>query len=276
MSAFCTFVIGNTYTNREIIDEFKCGYSGGMRRSKATNSLVLICDHSKSLYDDKWIKDVLHYTGMGKNGDQELTYGQNSTLAESPDNGVELHLFEVFQATKYIYRGEVVLQREPYTEKQEDEKGELRKVYIFPLSPKVAGLPVDKELLDDVQAGKEKKVSREKDKAVFEKAKKFQSRKVSQREAVTKVYSRDPYVSEYAKRKANGECQLCEKPAPFNNAQGAPYLETHHLEWLSRGGSDTLDNIVALCPNCHRKMHVLDLKRDKESLKAKIMIREKD
>lgn len=40
------------------------------------------------------------------------------------------------------------------------------------------------------------------------------------------------------------------------------------VEWLSRGGHDTLDNTVALCPNCHRKMYVLDLKVDKEKLKA--------
>lgn len=48
------------------------------------------------------------------------------------------------------------------------------------------------------------------------------------------------------------------------------YLETHHIVWVSQGGSDTMDNTVALCPNCHRKMHVLNLKEDKEYLKAVI------
>lgn len=88
------------------------------------------------------------------------------------------------------------------------------------------------------------------------------------RNAVTITYERNAYVSEYAKRRANGVCQLCKKEAPFKNKDGEPYLETHHIEWLSRGGTDTLDNTVALCPNCHRKMHVLDLEVDKEKLKA--------
>ena len=68
---------------------------------------------------------------------------------------------------------------------------------------------------------------------------------------------RNPYVSEYAKRLANGICALCGQPAPFRDAAGKPYLETHHIVWLSEGGSDSIDNTVALCPNCHRKMHIL-------------------
>ena len=35
-------VIGNIYTNKDIANTFKCSNMGGMRRSKATNSLVLI------------------------------------------------------------------------------------------------------------------------------------------------------------------------------------------------------------------------------------------
>ena len=34
-----------------------------------------------------------------------------------------------------------------------------------------------------------------------------------------------------------------------------PYLEVHHKIRLSDGGEDTIDNVVALCPNCHRKAH---------------------
>lgn len=49
MSSFCKFKIGQKVTNSEIISEFKCGNMGGMRRSKATNSLVIISDHTKGL-----------------------------------------------------------------------------------------------------------------------------------------------------------------------------------------------------------------------------------
>lgn len=35
---------------------------------------------------------------------------------------------------------------------------------------------------------------------------------------------------------------------------------------LIKTGSDTIENTVALCPNCHRKMHVLNSKKDIEYL----------
>ena len=51
-----------------------------------------------------------------------------------------------------------------------------------------------------------------------------------------------------------------------NKKDGEPFLENHHLVWLSRGGTDTIDNTIALCPNCHRKMHILDLQEDIDKL----------
>jgi hypothetical protein len=57
---------------------------------------------------------------------------------------------------------------------------------------------------------------------------------------------------------------------PFRTKQGAPYLEAHHIEWLARGGADTLANTVALCPNCHRKMHALDREEDRRRLTGKV------
>lgn len=56
--------------------------------------------------------------------------------------------------------------------------------------------------------------------------------------------------------------------APFKNKQNEPYLETHHIEWLSQGGDDTIENTVALCPNCHKKMHIVDDPRDIKKLKS--------
>jgi hypothetical protein len=36
---------------------------------------------------------------------------------------------------------------------------------------------------------------------------------------------------------------------------GSPFLETHHLIRLADGGPDTVENAVAVCPNCHRRLH---------------------
>ena len=56
--------------------------------------------------------------------------------------------------------------------------------------------------------------------------------------------------------RADGICEKCSSPAPFLRASdGTPFLEVHHLTSLSSGGKDSLDNVMALCPNCHREKH---------------------
>ena len=98
-------------------------------------------------------------------------------------------------------------------------------------------------------------------------AAKRSSKPVEQKKVTTTQYSRDPYISELAKRLANGKCELCDQPAPFKDSKGKPYLETHQVVWLSKGGSDSVDNTVALCPNCHRKMHIVNSPSDVSKLK---------
>jgi predicted HNH restriction endonuclease len=89
------------------------------------------------------------------------------------------------------------------------------------------------------------------------------------RSTQTSVYDRSVFIKEFAKRVAGGVCQLCENEAPFLDKQGNPFLEVHHIKYLSKGGSDTIDNVVALCPNCHRKIHLLELEEDFNKIKAK-------
>jgi 5-methylcytosine-specific restriction endonuclease McrA len=98
--------------------------------------------------------------------------------------------------------------------------------------------------------------------------------RVEKRETTTTAYNRNSCVSELAKRRANGICQLCGNPAPFEDTQGVPYLESHHIEWLSKGGEDAIENTVALCPNCHRKMHILDLEADVKKLHEVVKLNE--
>lgn len=80
-------------------------------------------------------------------------------------------------------------------------------------------------------------------------------------------YSRSELVKEYTKRRANGRCQLCDNDAPFLSKNGTPFLEVHHIDWLSQGGVDQINNTIALCPNCHRKMHIINCPDDVKYLK---------
>ena len=127
--------IGMEINNDTLCEIFGCSSQGGMRRSKRTNTLVLVSNRVVSTYSDDWDGDTLLYTGMGQKGDQSLTFAQNKTLAESNSNGVTVHLFEVHQRKVYTYCGVVKLVKEPYPSVQEDATGEKRKVYIFPVRP---------------------------------------------------------------------------------------------------------------------------------------------
>ena len=56
--------------------------------------------------------------------------------------------------------------------------------------------------------------------------------------------------------RANGVCEKCKAKAPFlRRSDGSPYLEVHHSVPPGQGGQDTVENAVALCPNCHREVH---------------------
>lgn len=96
------------------------------------------------------------------------------------------------------------------------------------------------------------------DEELYEMAYKASTEAVRKNKMVVNCYERNAYISEYVKRKARGICELCGKEAPFKNKNGEPYLESHHIVWLSKGGIDSIKNVAALCPNCHKKMHVVN------------------
>lgn len=75
-------------------------------------------------------------------------------------------------------------------------------------------------------------------------------------EVTTTVFDRNPDVVAEVLSRAGGICESCKQPAPFiRRSNGTPYLEVHHIQRLADGGEDTVDNAVALCPNCHREAH---------------------
>ena len=75
-------------------------------------------------------------------------------------------------------------------------------------------------------------------------------------QAVSEIYLRNPDVVAEVLSRADGVCQRCTKSAPFlRKKDGKPYLEVHHIKQLADGGEDTVENAIALCPNCHRHIH---------------------
>ena len=268
---------GEILNNKELSKLFICGNMGGMRRSHKTNTLVIVSDHTKGLYDDKWFGNHLHYTGMGKTGDQSVTFSQNRTLNESDTNGVAVHLFEVYKPGEYVYQGEVRLSGKPYQEQQPDIEDNPRLTWMFPLAL-VTGKPVRfKESLVEAIVQKRirstKKISDSKIKSIAEGK---TPKDPTSRETISTTYDRDPVIVQYALKRANGICQLCDASAPFNKKNGEPYLEVHHIQFLSEGGSDSIDNVAALCPNCHRKIHALKQIKDIKKLELAATLKLKE
>lgn len=266
-------VCGQIINNKELVSIFECSTQGGMRKSNKTNSLVIISNHVESLYDDRWEGEILLYTGMGTAGDQSFDFMQNKTLFNSNSNGVQVFLFEVFRRKEYTFMGHVKLAKEPFFEKQVDVNNDMRQVCIFPLKTIDNTIPptLDEEILRENFTLKEKRVKRLDNESLLRMAKRGKT-SPGVRNTKSMQYERDVFVAEYVKRLANGICQLCGEKAPFCRKDGEPYLETHHIIWLSRGGSDTIDNTIALCPNCHARMHIIDCIDDKNHLKKQLEI----
>ncbi|TDX83708.1 5-methylcytosine-specific restriction protein A [Neorhizobium sp. R1-B] len=72
---------------------------------------------------------------------------------------------------------------------------------------------------------------------------------------LSQVVERSRAVRDYGVARANGHCEGCSAPFPFVRANGIPYLEPHHIRRLSDGGPNDPRFVIALCPNCHRRVH---------------------
>lgn len=124
--------LGEVITNEELTNIFKCGNSGGMRRSLSTKSLVLISDHTTNIYKNAFKNSygIWEFQGMGQFGDQEINYRYNRTLFESNRQDISIYLFIKSDSNKYRYEGEYILIDKPEVQFSEEEN---RKIVVFKL-----------------------------------------------------------------------------------------------------------------------------------------------
>lgn len=89
-------------------------------------------------------------------------------------------------------------------------------------------------------------------------------------ETSSRGFLRSPEVVGWVLRRARGVCECCGREAPFVARNGRPFLEVHHVVPLSTGGPDTVTNVAAVCPNCHRRCHFAP---DADSLNEALAVR---
>lgn len=87
------------------------------------------------------------------------------------------------------------------------------------------------------------------------------------REHSSSGFVRDPAVRRAALERAGGKCEYCGS-AGFKMTSGSIYLETHHVIPLGENGPDDASNVVALCPNDHRRAHFGE---DRSSIRATLL-----
>lgn len=91
----------------------------------------------------------------------------------------------------------------------------------------------------------------------------------SQLKKVRVLYEREPCVKAWVLQEAKGRCELCGQLGPFKLPTGQYFLEVHHVLSLAEGGPDIVENTVALCPSCHRRLHLsVDAEEQREKLYA--------
>lgn len=272
--------IGAVLSEKEIHQIFGCQTTFGIRLNKANHAIVIVSDATrKNSYPDHWNGDILYYTGTDAgsiDGNQTLegTGNNNGKLRdvwfESGNDRTTLFLFVKYAPNQCTYKGVVELAECPYEEPR--EKDSKHTVWKFPLKL----VPSNTQ---DIQQGfqHEEHLALQKDLTALHQlvAKIMENPNATcvnqKREATTSYYERNPFLSAYIKKRSAGICDLCGCAAPFLTKDGFPYLESHHIVWLARGGKDIPDNMVALCPNCHKKMHIVDSESDKQQLLHKVL-----
>lgn len=65
---------------------------------------------------------------------------------------------------------------------------------------------------------------------------------------------RSAVVRQLVMARSQGRCEWCGQPG-FIKHDGQVYLESHHVVPLHQDGDDTVENVIALCPNDHRMAH---------------------
>jgi predicted HNH restriction endonuclease len=96
---------------------------------------------------------------------------------------------------------------------------------------------------------------------VYDKIKSCENDKSDKVTIQGKTYKRNSYLFSLIKKYRNFTCQFCSIQLPIG--KGKFYIEACHIKPKSVGGKDKLNNILVLCPNCHKIFDYSDRKNEK-------------
>lgn len=222
---------------------------------------ILWHDEESKGYTDHIPEDWLFY-GHKKEGTHDVIgprLGRHQARCSITIDGTTVYLnyepFEKFNSKQEMHLGVLRIQ---FTTQARDSvsrvswKQKDKKIFES-CSTSVAMAPDSPEDFEKEVAASSELSSDERRKRLVAAAKKPQKIRIT-----SVAYRRNPDVIAevlFIADRAGGTCQRCKK-LPFKRVgTDVTYLEVHHKIRLADGGDDTLENAIALCPNCHREAH---------------------
>jgi 5-methylcytosine-specific restriction protein A len=248
------FEVGKVYNRRTDIHGVYKGQQYGGIATPAKHPYIFIFTSEAGEeygYSDGFSPDgTFRYTGEGQEGDMIMSKG-NLAIRDHQQNSKEILLFEASSKGMVSFVGNCNYITH-HTEARSDKNGEKRAAFIFHLDiiPQTISNGIEYSKASYlIKPTKSKSL-----KQLREIALSNTPNKANEKEKLIQVKYRSDAIKLYAKKRANGQCEGCVTKSPFETKSG-PYLEVHHLTRLSDGGADSPENVIALCPTCHRRAH---------------------
>jgi len=240
------FDAGETYTCVRIHDHYGGKRQAGIAPSASYPFVFLFYAAGNDYgYEDGFDGDTFVYTGEGRTSDMELTHG-NKAIRDHASDGRHLYLFEMADAGEVSFVGEYAY-ADYFRQELPDATGDRRSALRFELRP--VATDRDAQTVPDLGDEQLERLYEEATGSNRDNEGREQTR------TTTTTYSRSAAVRSFIRAYADGVCEGCDEPAPFRAGDGEPYLEVDHLHRRADGGADDPSNVVALCPNCHRRRH---------------------
>ena len=248
------FKVGKRYNRRtDIHGVYKGQQYGGIATPSQFPYVFLFTSKAGEEfgYSDGFNPDgTFRYTGEGQEGDMIMAKG-NLAIRDHQKNNKDILLFEAASQglVRFVGRCNYISH---HIEERLDKNGKQRSAFIFHLdmTTEVSSSSVKSPKASYLTKPTKNKSLRE----LREIALSNTPLSADKEEKKVHIKYRSDAIKLYTKKRAKGHCEGCSSKSPFDTKSG-PYLEVHHLTRLSDGGADSPDNVIALCPTCHRRAH---------------------
>lgn len=249
------FIVGQQYSVYDILIlarnyDTRAGGMFVLDANEESIAVIIKATLSDGYYPNEWVHkgELLKYYLKSISGDFSEHFKPNKAIIDNPSIPIVTFTRDS-KSAPFFYRGIFNLER-----LVKEEGG--AKAFMLRKTVDLSSLPVTS--LTEAQEKLEKSIEKAKTRTKTERRKRLAEapkRPISY-SVTTTAYLRNPDVIAEVLDRAQGICESCVKPAPFlRSSNGEPYLEVHHRLPLAQGGEDTVENAIALCPNCHRERH---------------------